>query len=359
MRVAIELTALELDAGGTGRAIECTLPELEALPGLELIKLSHPGTKRNRVLRGLTRELYYLPFALGRAARRSGADLLHCPAPLAPARSPVPMVMTIHDVIAFDHPEWLSRENAVRSKLLLPRALRASARIIVSSEYSRQRIAALLGIDLDAMTVVPLGVDARFAPGPSESGIEERLVGGAPYVLTVGTLQPRKNLEGALQAFEHVASQGAPHHLVVVGARGWGDDAVVRRLAESPFADRVHLCGRVDDDELVDLYRAADCFVFPSRYEGFGLPILEAMACGTPVISSDRTSLPEVAGDAGLLFDPDDQPDFNAKLAEVLDSAARAEDLVARGRAHAAAFTWRRTAEQTAAVYRAVLESVT
>ncbi len=357
MRVAIELTALELDAGGTGRAIECTLPELEALPDLELIKLSHPGANRNRVLRGLSREFYYLPFGLGRAVSRSGADLLHCPAPLAPARSTIPMVMTIHDVIAFDHPEWLNRENALRSKLLLPRALRASKRIIVSSSYSRDRISALLKIPSETMTVVPLGVDDRFSPGATESGIREQLVGDDPFVLTVGTLQPRKNLEGALQAFESVAASGAPHHLVVVGARGWGDEAVVARLAESPFAERVHLCGRVSDDELVDLYRDADCFVFPSRYEGFGLPILEAMACGTPVVSSDRTSLPEVTGDAGLLFDPDDQLDFNRKLAEVLGSNSRASELSDLGLAHAAGFTWRRTAEQTAAVYFEAMEA--
>lgn len=359
MRVAIELTALELDAGGTGRAIDCTLPELEKIPGLELVPMRHRksrfGSGPGRFVRGLQRELIYMPFSLPRQARRAGVDLLHCPAPLAPTRSAVPLVMTIHDVIAFDHPEWLSRENALRSKLMLPRAMRACARLIVSSDYSRKRIEAVLGIPGDRMDVVPLGVSERFSPGEPTTDVVDRLVGDAPYILTVGTLQPRKNLGGALRAFEQLADSGADHHLVVVGARGWGDDAIVKRLADSPHAERVHLSGRVSDEELVDLYRRAECFAFPTRYEGFGLPILEAMACGTPVITSDRTSLPEVAGDAAVLFDPADQAAFEAKLADLLASPALRKDLTDKGTKHAAEFTWQRTAQQTFAAYEAAL----
>lgn len=359
MRVAIELTALELDAGGTGRAIECTLPELEKIPGLELVPMRHQssrfGSGPGRIVRGLQRELYYMPVGLPRQARRAKVDLLHCPAPLAPMHASVPLVMTIHDVIAFDHPEWLNRENALRSRLMLPRAMRSCARLIVSSDYSRQRIESVLGIPRDRMAVVPLGVGDRFSPGDPSTGIVDRLVGDSPYILTVGTLQPRKNLEGALRAFEELADSGAKHHLVVVGARGWGDDAIVKRLADSPHAERVHLSGRVTDDELVDLYRGAECFVFPTRYEGFGLPILEAMACGTPVISSDRTSLPEVAGDAALLFDPADQSAFNAKLSELLGSPKLSKELTDKGLEHAAEFTWHRTAEMTFAAYEDAL----
>lgn len=361
MRVAIDLTALELDSGGTSRAVEGTLHELEAMPGLELVRMSHPesevfGRKLGRIPRGIQRDLYYIPFQLPRNVARAEVDLLHCPAPLAPTRPRVPMVMTIHDLMVFDRPEWLSRGNVLQTRLTVPRAMRASSQIIVSSEYSRKRISSLLEIPRERMRLVPLGVDERFTPGPPTTEVIDRYAGDAPYVLTVGMLQPRKNLEGALQAFEQLVEGGAPHHLVVVGARGWDDQEIVQRVTDSPHAGRVHLCGHVSDAELVDLYRGADCFVFPSKYEGFGLPVLESMACGTPVISSDRTSLPEVAGDAAVLIDPDDQEQFNAELVALLDSPSRLEELTAKGIAHAAAFTWRRNAEQTLAAYEAALE---
>jgi len=172
-----------------------------------------------------------------------------------------------------------------------------------------------------------------------------------PYLLTVGTLQPRKNVEGVVQAFEALARDGAPHQLVVAGARGWRDEALAAKLRRSPAAARVRATGHVDDATLVALYRGAAAFVFPSRGEGFGLPPLEAMACGAPVVCSDRTSLPEVVGDAALLVDPDDAAAVAAALREALEPA-RADELRARGFARAAQFTWERCAEATVAAYR-------
>ena len=156
-----------------------------------------------------------------------------------------------------------------------------------------------------------------------------------PYLLTVGTLQPRKNLEAALRAFEHLADAGAEHHLVVAGARGWGEDALIARFEGARWHSRVHVVGRVADDALVTLYRGADCFVFPSRGEGFGLPPLEAMACGTPVVASRASSIPEVVGDAGVLVDPDEVAEIAGALERVVGSPSTRAECPPRTRASA------------------------
>lgn len=362
MRVGIELTALELDRGGTARAIELLVGELKRDRSIELTEFRHagsPGVARvarvARVKRGLYRELLYLRRQLPRAVKRSDVELLHCPSPLVPGRLSVPLVVTLHDVIGWDHPEWLGRANVLQLKAMLPRVLKRTARVITSSEYSRQRIIGIFDLAPERVVSVPLGIDERFTPGEPVTDVISRLQIDKPYVLTVGTLQPRKNIEAALHAFELLAAEGAPQDLVVVGARGWFDQELMSRLNDSSLAERVHVTGRVEDDELVDLYRGADCFVFPSRYEGFGFPPLEAMACGTPVVSSDRTSLKEVVGDGGLLVDPDAPGAIVDALRKVLESDDLRAQLRAAGIAHAATYRWARCAELTKAVYAQAL----
>ena len=358
MRVGLELTGLELDATGSARTITALRRELEAREDVELVTLHHPGSPPARgrlggAARGLDRELRYLPVGLPRRAARLGLDVLHCPVPLAPWRSRVPLVVTAHDALAWDHPEWLTRANVLRQRLALAPALRRAGAVLTPSEHARGRLVARLGLRPELVQVTPWGVDPAFSSGPRPEALLESLgVGGAPYVLTVGTLQPRKNVEALVRAFEALAAGGAEHHLVVVGARGWLDDSLVSLLGRSALAPRIHVTGRVIDSDLVGLYRGAECFVFPSRYEGFGLPPLEAMACGAPVISSDRTSLPEVAGGAALLVDPDDAGTLERAMAEVLGSPERRAELSARGRERAAGFSWARCAELTVAAYR-------
>jgi glycosyltransferase involved in cell wall biosynthesis len=361
MRVAMELTALQLDRAGTARAIEQLLPKLEADPRVEIVPLSHRGrvakTAAGTILRGLARELWYLPHALPRAVERANVDLLHCPSQLAPPRSSVPMVVTLHDAIGWDHPEWLTRANVLQLQKRLPLAIKAGAHVITSSQYSRERIAERLSIDPSRITVVAPGIDARFTPGVTaeDSELLARLGVSERFVLTVGTLQPRKNVEAAISAFERIATGHRDWQLVVAGARGWHDDELQQRLRESAASDRILALGRVTDQQLIALYRAADCFVFPSRYEGFGFPPLEAMACGTPVISSARTSLDEIIGDAAIAIDPDDPEQIAAHLAEVLDTPGLADRLRSRGIEHAAAFTWEASASRTVDVYAAAV----
>lgn len=357
MRVAFELTALQLDGGGTVRAIEHLRDRLEQDDRVELVELAHKPGRGNAIMRGLARELWYMPVALPREVRRQRAELLHCPSPLATLRPPVPQVITLHDAIGWDRPEWLTRANALQLKHVAAPAAKKAARVITSSEYSRGRLIELLELDPERVVAVPLGIDASFTP-EAQPGDDELLAGlgvSAPFVLTVGTLQPRKNLEAALAAFERIDPAARDLQLVIAGARGWHEEELLARIDASPTKDHVLLLGRVSDEALHALYRAAAVFVFPSRYEGFGFPPLEAMASGTPVLSTTNTSLAEAVGDAALELDPDDPSQIADQLASVLDSPETAERLVAAGRQQAARFTWRACADATVAVYAQAL----
>jgi glycosyltransferase involved in cell wall biosynthesis len=357
VRVGFELTGLELDRTGSARYALALKAELERRSDVEVVALGQPG-RGGRLRRGLGRELTYLPFRLPRRAASLGLDLLHCAMPLAPLRSPVPLVVTLHDALAWDHPEWLTRANALQQRLILGRALRGADLVLTGSEFSRQRIAAAVGMGPERIAVTPLGVDRRFSPGKPQEAALERLGATPPYVLCVATLQPRKNLESALAGFERLGESGATDlSLVIAGARGWSDKALLSRLQASTVSGRVVATGGVEAGDLVELYRGAACFLYPSRYEGFGLPVLEAMACGTPVVCSNASSLPEVAGGAALLVQADDVDAIAAALRRALQPGAERDRMVDEGLARARMATWERCAEQTVAAYRLAVES--
>jgi len=358
MRIGFEQTGLELDATGTARTIRRLARELAAHEAVELVTLAQPGRPRagarGRIARGLRRELSYLPLELSRRAARLGVEVLHCPVGLAPVRSQVPVAITVHDVMALEHPEWFTRGNRLQQRLLLGPAARSAAVVLTPSEFSRHRAIERLGLDPERVRVTPWGVDEVFSPDERSDEALARLGVRGRYLLTVGALRPRKNLEGALVAFEQLAGHD-DLELVVAGGRGWDDAELLDRLRRSPAAGRIRLTGRVSDADLAELYRGAECFLFPSRYEGFGLPPLEAMACGAPVVSSDRTSMPEVVGDAAVLVHPDDADGLVAAVEAVLASPERRAELSERGRRRAAAFTWERCARLTVEAYRSVL----
>lgn len=355
MKIAFELTALELDHGGTARAIERLQAELERDRRIDLLPLRQPPSGGGRIARGLLREGLYFPRRLPRAAVASGADLLHCPAAVSPGRCKLPLAITIHDAIAWRHPEWLGRANVLHQRTLVKHALQRADAVITSSQHSRRDLIEHAGVSEDRIVAIPLGVDERFTPGEASDTRLAALGVTRPYLLTVGTLQPRKNLETALAAFERLSPEHPELTLVIAGSRGWRDDELVERLSRSAVHDRIVRTGQLADAELIELYRGARCFLMPSRYEGFGLPPLEAMACGAPVVASDASSLPEVVGDAAVLVAPDDIDGFAAAGARILGDDAEYESLRARGLAHAAGFTWAKTADATVAVYERLL----
>ena len=263
--------------------------------------------------------------------------------------------MTVHDVMALEHPEWFTAGNRLQQRLVLGPAARAARVVLTPSEFSRERAIERLRLDPERVRVTPWGVDETFSAGRRSDQALARMGIEGRYLLTVGALRPRKNLEGALAAFERLGSEAEGVELVVAGGGGWGDAELLERVGASPAARRVRLTGRVSDEELCELYRGAECFLYPSRYEGFGLPPLEAMTCGAPVVSSDRTSMPEVLGDAAVAVDPDDPDALADAVAALLHSEPRRAELRERGARRAAEFTWERCARLTVEAYRAAL----
>ena len=264
--------------------------------------------------------------ALPLRARRLGARLILSPANLAPLGW-AGNVVVVHDAVALTHPEWFSRPYAAWHRVMLPAVLRRARRVLTVSAFSRDEIRAVSGVEA---VVVPGGVDERFRPGaPPPAGLDR------PYVLALGGESPRKNF-GVLPA---VADALAPLGVEVVTAGS-------RRAHHGRLSDHagVRALGYVDDAQLPGLYAGARAFVLPSRHEGFGLPCLEAMASGTPVVAARAGALPETCGDAALLADPEDAGAVAAAVASVVGDAARADALRARGLERARAFSWERTA---------------
>jgi glycosyltransferase involved in cell wall biosynthesis len=357
VRVGLELTGLELSGTGTSRAIRGLQAGLAEIDGVEVEPLRHPeGRFRSgRVARGLARELLYFPTQLPYFARTKKLDVLHCPSQLAPVRSPVPLVITVNDVLAWRRPGTLWFGNLIQHRFVLGRALPGAAAIVTPSHFTRNEILHLLDLDSECVQVAPYGVPEGFEPGPRPVELLEQLGIFNPYLLAVGT-SPRKNLAATVAAFERAIASGMPHRLVIVGPPE-DDPRLPGIVATSTAASRIHLTGRVSDETLLGLYQGAECLLHTSRYEGFAFPLLEAMACGVPVIASNRTATAEVVADAGVLVDADDAEGLGLALEQLLDSPKVRADYVKRGLARAAGFSWRGCAETVASVYARAAES--
>ncbi|HHX45112.1 MAG TPA: glycosyltransferase family 4 protein [Chloroflexi bacterium] len=291
---------------------------------------------------------------------REGIDLIHAPVYVGPVVSPCLTVVTVHDLSFYLYPELLRRASRAYLQRMTRLSVERAAGIIAVSCATRDDLVRLLGVAPERVTVVHNGVDdvmrpiqdrAAVAAFRRRRGLPERLI------LFVGTLEPRKNLPALLEAYAILRERwGTAHRLVLAGGRGWGYadiEATLARLRLGPEA--VLLPGFVPQDELPLWYNAADLFVYPAIYEGFGIPPLEAMACGVPVIVSDRSSLPEVVGGAGVVVDPDDVEGLARAMRDVLTDGDRQRVLRAACLARARAFSWRETARQTASFYHRIL----
>jgi glycosyltransferase involved in cell wall biosynthesis len=326
MHVAFDTTPLALTQAGTARYVRCLLGELERDPKMRIDR--HSFVRGGRAFVPVRDVGWYLG-ALPLLAR--DAEVLHCPTFRAPVRSPVPFVVTFHDLAVLRHPETFNAWTRRYSRTLLPAVARGAGRIIAVSEFTAQELVDLLGADAEKIRVIPNAVGPPF--------VSEGEAADGDYVLAVSTLEPRKNLDRLVEGFRRANLNGC--ELRVVGARGWGDVAV-------PAGDGVRWLGEVSDDELARLYRGAACAAYVSLYEGFGLPVLEAMACGTAVVSSDLPPVREFARGV-VTVDPRDPESIAAGLHEALE---RRDELGREGHAAAAAYDWTRVARETAAVYR-------
>ncbi|MBE7421023.1 MAG: D-inositol-3-phosphate glycosyltransferase [Rhodocyclaceae bacterium] len=302
--------------------------------------------------------LFRIPLSFPLALSRDRIDLAHFQY-VAPPACPCPTVVTIHDISYEFFPEYFHPLQRMRMRALIPLSARRAAHVVTISEFSKRTIVERYGVAEENITVTPLGVSAVFrpiAPGQAEE-MTRRFAIARPFILGVGNLQPRKNLERLIRAFARMTNGGdRDFDLVLVGQMAWQGHRVEAEVHRLGLDDRVRLTGYVSEEELVALYNRATVFAYPSIFEGFGLPVIEAMACGTPVLTSCASSLPEVAGSAALQVDPHDDEAISSELARLADDAALRAALSIKGREQAARFTWRATAELTARVFERVLE---
>jgi len=362
IRVGIDGRAFSSPAAGVRRYVSELVPALlSSGDALDLVALGGAAASIPSGVRHVS-EPWHPPSNLGwaavglpRAARRAAVDLIHAPAYTAPLHSAVPTVVTIHDVSYERHPEWYPYRRDWLRRAFYRRSARAAAHILTDSEFSRGEIVAAYGIDRARITVAPLGVSgfdpASSPPAPLSPGVS------SPFLLHVGDLHPRRNLPMAVKALLVARERlGSPLSLVLAGVdRGMGDQLLA--MTATSGAGALVALGAVAEPALHALYQHAAALVYPSRYEGFGLPVLEAMASGTPVIASRAASIPEVVGDSGVLLDPDDSQGWADAIVQIVSDPAFAGRLRSEGLVRAASFTWARTARITLDAYRRTIEA--
>src|ERR1051326_4568361 len=314
-----------------------------------------------RTRRVATNPFLRLGFDLAMRVRQDRPDLLHVQY-TAPLACPVPVVVSVHDVSFLEHPEYFTRDRAWQLQFTVRRTVKRAARILTGSEFSRSSILKVYGdLEEDKVVVVPNAAASEFRPVSRDSAaaaVRERLSIGAPFVLSVGDLQPRKNQIGLIKAFARLvnAYPQLKQNLVLAGKETWFADQVHKAARDSGVSDRIQFLGFVSDDDLLQLYNACDVMVFPSFYEGFGLPALEAMACGRSVLCSNTTALPEVVDGAAILFDPYRVDEITRAIADLLLDPQLRGRMERLGLQRAAHFSWQKTAERTLEVFREVAE---
>ncbi|HEY7063234.1 MAG TPA: glycosyltransferase family 1 protein [Chloroflexota bacterium] len=374
MRIAIDYTAAVNQRAGIGRFVRNLVDSLVALdtddqfvllhaapnPGAEVRLPVAPnvwGSEFRFPERWLTILWHRLRVPLPVEWATGPIDLFHAPDFVLPPVRRARRVLTVHDLAFLLYPECADARLREYLMGVVPRSVRAADFVVTDSANTQNDVICLLGADPGRTAVVPGGVEPRFQPASPEGVADLRYRMGLvePFILSIGMIEPRKNWQGLIRAYSILrARHSLPHRLVLAGPRGWLSDAIFEERDRSPFRNDVIFPGFVADADLPTLYTAADVFAFPSFYEGFGLPPLEAMACGTPVVISDAASLPEVVGDAGLTIAADDTDALAAALERALiDEQLRAE-LRTAGLARAATFTWPAAAKALLAVYRQV-----
>ncbi len=301
-------------------------------------------------------EQTFLPLELAR--RR--VDLLHAMAFVTPVLAPVPSVVTVYDLSFALFPESFRPFNRWYLTTMTRRSVRKARAVIAISQNTANDLHRLWGVPRDRIHLAYCGVDDIFRPIPASEVAAFREARGLParYILFVGTLEPRKNVVRLLEAYALLKRQGISHKLVVAGGKGWMYEPIFEAVERLGLGSDVLFPGFVPRQELPLWYNGADVFVYPSLYEGFGLGPLEAMACGTPVVVSDRASLPEVVGGAGLTVSPDDAPALAEAMGAILSDAALATRLRERGLRRAGEFTWERTAQATVRAYESVMSEM-
>lgn len=285
--------------------------------------------------------------------RLYGADVYHGVLNVMPLAAHIPSIVTIHDLSPFLFPQTFRRVNRSYLRWAVRVACRNAAHLIAVSEFTKSELMRWMHVPAERITVTYNGVNERFAPPTPEILQAFRQRAGLPerFILFVGTLEPRKNLPTLLEAYARIA-RDTDAALIIGGGKGWLYDSIFAKVEQLQLGERVRFAGFIDDQDLPLWYAAATVFILPSLYEGFGIPLLEAMACGTPVVTTTSSSLPEVVGDAGLTIAPTDVDAMAEALLRLLNDAALRTELRERGFVQARHFSWMSLAERTLAIYR-------
>lgn len=367
MRIGIDATALPRQRLGAANYTVCLTRELlEASAADEFVIFTKPaqsglfGTAKNATLVAAalpfrTYRLAWEQLALPGLAQRYRLDLLHSPHYTVPLALGCPSVVTFHDMSFFLYPRTHQLYRKVFFRTMIPWAARRASAIIAPSQSTRADIVRLLRVPQDQVRVVHHGVAPVFHPVPESLACAELLKKYGlrrPYLLYVGNLEPRKNVPALLRAYNQLLQEGLSASLVLAGTRGWIDTPIGETVRKLGLGERVRFLGYVEQEDLPTLYSSAAAFVYPSLYEGFGLPVLEAMACGAAVVTSNTSSMAEIAGDAALLVDPLDVGALAQALSKILRDPRLGADLRRRGIERAKGFTWERAAVRTLEVYR-------
>jgi glycosyltransferase involved in cell wall biosynthesis len=339
-------------ANGAGDGI---VDRLIVLSNRELALPAGPRVQVPEAGRFPVRSLW-MQLVLPRLLRRLRPDVVHYTNYLAPVWGGVPYVVSIHDMSVSLMPQFHTMKKRLLTSRLVPIVARRASLVLTPSESTRRDVVRLLRLDPGRVKVIPYAPAPVFRPSPPDAARVRALGLETPYFLYVGTLEPRKNLVRALRAFARVGGTLPDHRFVLVGQRGWKYSEIVAEAARPELADRVTLAGYVAEADLPALYANATAFVYPSLYEGFGLPVMEAMATGLPVLTSRSSSLTEIAEGAAVLVDPLDETALADGMVSLATDEPLRASLRARGLERTASFTWERTARETAEAYREALE---
>ena len=289
----------------------------------------------------------------------SPLDVFHGTNYCVPVFAPCPTVVTIHDLSLLAHSGTHETDNVIRGRRRMPIMARRARKIIAPSEWTRREIIEFLGIKPGKIQVIHEGAREKMLPLLESNcqSVLDRFGIKKPFLLFVGTIEPRKNLTTLIRAYDTLMRETEHRpQLVLCGGRGWLDDEVFSLVEKLKLQEHVLFTGYVEDSDLPALYSSAEAFIYPSLYEGFGLPPLEAMACGTPVITSNSSSLPEVVGKAGLMHDPQDHLALTRSIVEILSDKDSREHFIRAGLEQASRFSWDRAARETQAVYDEVYQ---
>jgi len=375
MHIAIDYTPAYEQGGGIGRYVRELVAALSTLDqstdyrlfvagGMQADLPPSPGHnfrwKPTRISpKWFARFWHRLQFPLPVEWWTGDVDLFHATDfVLPPHHKKTKTLLTVHDLSFVKVPETASPRLKSYLDVVVPRSVKRAGHILADSHATKDDLIEIYGTPAEMISVLHSGVDPKFKP--DQSGLPtlytKYRIPNRPYIFTVGTVQPRKNYGRLIRALSVLRQRGIDADLVIAGGKGWLEGPMYQTLDETGMGDHVHLIGFVDDDDLPTLYSGAACVAFPSLYEGFGFPVLEGMACGVPVMTSNVSSLPEVAGDAAMMIDPYNLDAMIETLQSLLTDESRRKVLIERGYRQAKQFTWERSATQLLQIYQQMLE---